>query len=208
MPWKASSVMEERLRFVARRGRLCLHRKRINISSVLAGQRLGIKEVDEGIWLASFMHYDLGYFDLEQKTLQPLTTRSARGRHPCLRYDLSPMCPGWTRRTLERAKGFEPSTPTLARSCSTPELHPRPNSGRARRPDERAPMPKGRNLCNHLARPLHLRAVPLVASTPALHETRGITCPGRDAARAAARRCARDTHHLRRDQAEFRPSSN
>ncbi len=26
------------------------------------------------------------------------TTRSARGCHPCLRYDLSPMCPGWTRR--------------------------------------------------------------------------------------------------------------
>jgi hypothetical protein len=53
-------------------GRLCLHRKRINISTVLAGQKLGIKEVDEGIWLVSFMHYDLGYFDLEQKTLQPL----------------------------------------------------------------------------------------------------------------------------------------
>ena len=44
----------------------------INISTVLAGQRLGIKEVDDGIWLASFMHYDLGYFDLEQKTWQPL----------------------------------------------------------------------------------------------------------------------------------------
>jgi putative transposase len=53
-------------------GRLCLHRKRINVSTVLAGQKLGIKEVDDGIWLASFMHYDLGYFDLEQKTLQPL----------------------------------------------------------------------------------------------------------------------------------------
>jgi len=53
-------------------GRLCLHRKRVNISTVLAGQKLGIKEVDDGIWLASFMHYDLGYFDLEQKTLQPL----------------------------------------------------------------------------------------------------------------------------------------
>jgi hypothetical protein len=53
-------------------GGLCLHRKRINISTVLAGQKLGIKEVDEGIWLVSFMHYDLGYFDLEQKTLQPL----------------------------------------------------------------------------------------------------------------------------------------
>ena len=31
---------------------------------------------------------------------------------------------------LERAKGFEPSTPTLARSCSTPELHPHPRSWR------------------------------------------------------------------------------
>ena len=47
-------------------------RKKINISTVLAGQRLGIKEVDEGIWLVSLSHYDLGYFDLEQKTLQPL----------------------------------------------------------------------------------------------------------------------------------------
>ena len=28
-------------------------------------------------------------------------------------------------RRLERVKGFEPSTPTLARLCSTPELHPR-----------------------------------------------------------------------------------
>jgi Integrase core domain len=77
-------------------GRLCLHRKRINISTVLAGQRLGIKEVDDGIWLASFMTYDLGYFDLEQKTLQPSTTPSARGCHPCLRHVLLPMSPGWT----------------------------------------------------------------------------------------------------------------
>jgi hypothetical protein len=77
-------------------GRLCLHRKKINISTVLAGQRLGIKEVDEGIWLVTFMRYDLGYFDLEQKTLQTSTTRSARGCHPCLRYVLSPMCPGRT----------------------------------------------------------------------------------------------------------------
>jgi transposase InsO family protein len=53
-------------------GRICMHRKKINISYVLAGQRVGIKEVDEGIWIVSFMHYDLGYIDLEQKTLQPL----------------------------------------------------------------------------------------------------------------------------------------
>jgi len=53
-------------------GRICMHRKRVNISTVLAGQRLGIKEVDEGIWIVSFMHYDLGFIDLEQKTLQPI----------------------------------------------------------------------------------------------------------------------------------------
>ena len=53
-------------------GRICMHRKKINISTVLAGQRLGIKEVDDGIWIVSFMHYDLGFIDLEQKTLQPL----------------------------------------------------------------------------------------------------------------------------------------
>jgi len=53
-------------------GRICMHRKKINISQVFAGQRLGIKEVDDGIWIVSFMQYDLGYIDLEQKTLQPL----------------------------------------------------------------------------------------------------------------------------------------
>ena len=52
--------------------RLCMHRKKINISTVLAGQMLGLKEVEDGIWLVTFMHYDLGYIDLEQKTLQPI----------------------------------------------------------------------------------------------------------------------------------------
>ncbi|WP_421917471.1 IS481 family transposase [Mesorhizobium sp.] len=53
-------------------GRICMHRKKINISHVLAGQKLGIKEVDDGIWLVSFMRYDLGYIDLEQRTLQTI----------------------------------------------------------------------------------------------------------------------------------------
>ncbi|GLS38164.1 hypothetical protein GCM10010869_37580 [Mesorhizobium tianshanense] len=49
--------------------------------------RIGIKEVDDGIWLVSFMHYDLGYIDLEQRTLQaidnPFGTRlSPIGLHP------------------------------------------------------------------------------------------------------------------------------
>ncbi len=53
-------------------GRICMYRKKINVSTVLAGQKLGIKEVDEGIWLISFMSYDLGYIDLEQRTLQTI----------------------------------------------------------------------------------------------------------------------------------------
>jgi hypothetical protein len=75
-------------------GRICMLRKKINISTVLAGQKPGIKEVDEGIWLVSFMHYDLGYIDLEQKTLQPprqpvrpevVTHVLGTVRHPSLR---------------------------------------------------------------------------------------------------------------------------
>src|SRR5579884_362244 len=53
-------------------GRLCLYNKKINLSVSLAGQAVGVKEVDHGIWLVSFMDYDLGYIDLEEKTLQPL----------------------------------------------------------------------------------------------------------------------------------------
>ena len=64
--------MHDRSIIVTTCGRICMYRKKVNISGVLAGQRLGIKEVDEGIWLVSFMHYDLGYVDLEQNTLQPL----------------------------------------------------------------------------------------------------------------------------------------
>jgi hypothetical protein len=39
--------------------RICLYRKKINFSTVFAGQAVGIKEVEEGIGLVSFMGYDL-----------------------------------------------------------------------------------------------------------------------------------------------------
>jgi hypothetical protein len=47
----------------------CLHGF---LSTSRANQAVGTKEVDDGIWLVSFMNYDLGYIDLEEKTLQPL----------------------------------------------------------------------------------------------------------------------------------------
>ena len=63
-------------------GCICLHRKKINFSTVFAGQTVGIKEVDDTVWLVSFMHYDLGYIDLEQRTLQPLDNPFGPGLSP------------------------------------------------------------------------------------------------------------------------------
>jgi putative transposase len=57
---------------VTRCGRICLGNKKINFSQVFAGQAVGIKQVHDDIWLVSFMDYDLGYFDLETRVLEPL----------------------------------------------------------------------------------------------------------------------------------------
>jgi hypothetical protein len=48
-----------------------LHSK-FNFSAVFAGQAVGIKELQDDIWLVRFMDYDLGYFDLETRVLEPL----------------------------------------------------------------------------------------------------------------------------------------
>ena len=44
-------------------GRLCFGRRKVNLSQVFAGQNVGVREVADHIWLISFMHYDLGFFD-------------------------------------------------------------------------------------------------------------------------------------------------
>jgi hypothetical protein len=43
-----------------------------SIWQVFAGQQVGIRQVDDRIWLVSFMHYDLGYFDDETCRLEPI----------------------------------------------------------------------------------------------------------------------------------------
>ena len=53
-------------------GRICFNRQKINLSTVFAGQKVGINQVSEEIWLVSFMDYDLGYFDHETCRLEPL----------------------------------------------------------------------------------------------------------------------------------------
>jgi putative transposase len=53
-------------------GRICFDCRKVNLSQVFAGQTVGIKQVDDHLWLASFMHYDLGYFDDETCRLEPI----------------------------------------------------------------------------------------------------------------------------------------
>jgi putative transposase len=50
---------------VTRCGRICFGHRKINLSKVLAGQNVGVKQITDHIWLVSFMTYDLGFFDNE-----------------------------------------------------------------------------------------------------------------------------------------------
>jgi putative transposase len=66
-PYKGLSDLEypfhDRTITVTCCGRICIGRRKINLSTVFAGQNVGIKEVSDNIWLVSFMKYDLGFFD-------------------------------------------------------------------------------------------------------------------------------------------------
>ena len=95
---------------VAACGRICMHRKGLNISTVLAGQRLGIKEVDDGIWIAASCITISASSISNRKPCNPSTTPSAQGCHPCLRYVSLPMSPVRTLEWLVAGEGFEPPT--------------------------------------------------------------------------------------------------
>ena len=66
-------------------GRICLGNRKINLSTVFAGQNVGIKEVADQVWLVSFMQYDLGFFDHE-------TGRITSAENP-FGAKVLPMCP-------------------------------------------------------------------------------------------------------------------
>ena len=57
--------MHDRTLTVTQCGRICMGRHKVNLSKALAGQNVGIKQVEDKIWLVSFMEYDLGFFDHE-----------------------------------------------------------------------------------------------------------------------------------------------
>lgn len=67
-----SYPFHDRTIMVTNCGRICFHGLKVNLSYVFAGQNVGIKEVSDGLWLVTFMDYDLGYFDEETAKLEPL----------------------------------------------------------------------------------------------------------------------------------------
>src|ERR1700676_4791443 len=88
-PYKALPELEyafhDRTITITRCGRICFGRQKINLSQAFAGQKVGVKQVTERVWLVSFMKYDLGYFDDE-------TCRIESAENP-FAAKLSPMSP-------------------------------------------------------------------------------------------------------------------
>jgi putative transposase len=75
-PYKGLQDLEypfhDRAALVTNCRRICYKRRKINVSTVIAGQLLGVKLVTNSVWLISFMQYDLGYFDAETVRLEPI----------------------------------------------------------------------------------------------------------------------------------------
>jgi putative transposase len=77
---------------VTGRGGFCFKGRKANLSHVFAGQTVGVTQVGERIWLVTFMHNDVGYFDDETCRLEPIenpfgpqtvTCVCGINRHPC-----------------------------------------------------------------------------------------------------------------------------
>lgn len=56
---------------VTKCARLCIGKRKINLSQAFACQLVGIREVADKIWLVSFMDYDLGFFDEDEGRVEP-----------------------------------------------------------------------------------------------------------------------------------------
>lgn len=62
----------ERTIRVTQCGRICIGHRKINFSTVFAGQHVGVREVADEVWLVSFMQYDLGFFDNAENRVEPV----------------------------------------------------------------------------------------------------------------------------------------
>ena len=84
---------------------------KINLSQAFAGQRVGVKQVEDKIWLVTFMRYDLGFFDHETCRIESAANPFAAKLYPCLRYKMAPIQSEWTQGKL-RARRDSNSRPS------------------------------------------------------------------------------------------------
>ncbi len=80
---------------------------------------MGVKEVQDDIWLVSFMDYDLGYFDLETCVLEPLENPFGPKVLPMSQVRSVTHVSGLDPQNLVSAAGLEPATHALKGHCST-----------------------------------------------------------------------------------------
>jgi hypothetical protein len=70
--------MHDLVRKVKTNGEVCLFKQeRFFVSTVLAGELVGLREVDDGRWLLSFANFDLGHFDASAKTFTAIVATQA-----------------------------------------------------------------------------------------------------------------------------------
>ncbi len=91
---------------------------------MFAGQKVGIKQVSDNIWLVSFIHYDLGYFDHETCRLEPIENPFIVQKcYLCVRH--GPNCEmrarqDWTAASLPRRRSAAPPVARLRRARCEP----------------------------------------------------------------------------------------
>jgi hypothetical protein len=93
----------DRTILVTRCGRICMEKCKISLSRISAGQYIGVIEIDDDIWLVSFMDYDLGFFDRDRDRVEP------SGENPFTPKVL-PMSPEWTFEKMAHPARLERAT--------------------------------------------------------------------------------------------------
>jgi len=72
--------MHDKVELVRKNGDVVLHRReRFFLSTVLAGELVGMREIDDGRWVVSFMQLDLGHFDARSRKFTAIGTQEQGG---------------------------------------------------------------------------------------------------------------------------------
>ena len=64
--------LDDRTVTVTQCGRVCFGKRKIHLSTLFAGQNVGVKQVADRIWMISFIQYNVGFFDDETNRLEPV----------------------------------------------------------------------------------------------------------------------------------------